>query len=73
MGEAVIQEIASVINTLAPDKKPYFSEAEKAEARQLVSSASRDENGIQELRDFKDVLSDLLAQKINPAAAKKAA
>jgi len=72
-GEIVIQEIAGVINTLAPDKQPYFTEAEKAEARQLVSGVRMDDSGIQELREFKELLSSLLTERMQPQAARKAA
>lgn len=72
-GDLIIQEIAGVINTLTPDKKPYFTEAEKAEARQLVAGVRMDDSGIQELREFKELLSCLLDDRKQPRAAQKAA
>jgi len=72
-GEAVIQEIAGVINALAPGEQPYFTEAEKAEARQLISGVRMDESGIRELREFKELLSSLLAERVQSHAAEKAA
>jgi hypothetical protein len=73
VGEAVLKEIAAVINTLAPDGKPYFSESEKAEVRQLVSAVHRDENGVGELREFKELLSHLLSERIQPKPKNNAA
>jgi hypothetical protein len=72
-GDLVIKEIAGVINAVAPDKQPYFTEAEKEEARQLVSSVSMDDNGIRELREFKELLSSLLDDRKRPHVAGKAA
>jgi hypothetical protein len=72
-GAAVLKEIAEVINTVLPDGKPCFSEAEKAEARQLVSGVHRDENGVQELRDFKELLSNLLSERNQSKSANTAA
>jgi hypothetical protein len=69
VGEAVIQEIANVITAKGDDDIPYFSEDEKEEARQLISTVTADDNGIKELRDFKDFLSELLVSRRNPAKA----
>jgi hypothetical protein len=67
-GEAVIQEIANVITAKGDDDIPFFSEDEKEEARQLISSVSTDDKGVAELRDFRDFLSGLLDKRRIPAA-----
>jgi hypothetical protein len=71
MGKVLIQEIATVITALAPNGQPYFSEDEREEGRQLISSVSHDDKGITDLRELKDFLSNLLAER--KAGTKKAA
>ncbi len=68
-GEAVIKEIAAVITATAQDGQPYFSEAEKAEARQLISTVITDAQGVRELRDFKALLSTILTERGFPGGA----
>jgi hypothetical protein len=77
-GETVIKEIADIITSSAPNGQPYFSEAEKEEARLLIGGVSNDEKGIAELRDFKDLLASLVLERqqsntMQPNIAKKAA
>ncbi|GHU97948.1 hypothetical protein FACS189483_05240 [Spirochaetia bacterium] len=71
-GDTVLLEIADVIGTVAADGKPYFTEEEKEEARQLVRGVKKDKNGVKELRDFKDLLTTLLTDR-KPNAVDKAA
>ncbi|GHV37256.1 hypothetical protein AGMMS49546_04460 [Spirochaetia bacterium] len=71
-GDAVLQEIADVFNTVAADGKPYFTEEEKEEARQLVRGVKKDKNGVKELQEFKNLLTELLADR-KPNAVDKAA
>jgi hypothetical protein len=61
--KVVIQAIADVI------KQPCFSEAEKDEARSLITSVRKDENGLAELRNFKDFIAGVLAERSQQQAA----
>jgi hypothetical protein len=61
--KAVVQEITSIITANTPEGKPFFSEAEKAEGRQLISTTSLDDKGISYLKEFKDFLNGLLIQR----------
>jgi hypothetical protein len=72
-GNKILQKIAEVINTVAADGKSCFTEEEKEEARQLIRSVRKDKNGVNELREFKELLTGLLAERGQPNAAKKAA
>jgi hypothetical protein len=63
VGKTVIQEIGKIITAVSPDGQPYFSEAEKDEGRQLIKGANPDEKGIDELREFRDFLTNLLMER----------
>jgi hypothetical protein len=67
-GTALMQEIGTII-TAAKDGKPYFSEEEKEEARQIIKGTKPDEKGITDLKDFKVFLSDELAKRETKKAA----
>jgi hypothetical protein len=67
-GDAVIQEIAGVIKTADANGQPYFSEAEKEEARQLIQSVNSDAQGVSDLREFRNFLSNMLVERQQPKA-----
>jgi hypothetical protein len=73
-GDALVKEVADIITAKTTKGLAYFSEAEIDEARSLVSGLTPDENGINELREFRDMLSGLLAKrrKEEPAMRKAA-
>ncbi|MDR2741241.1 MAG: ATP-binding protein [Treponema sp.] len=62
-GEGVMKEIGAILNTAAPDGQLYFSEDEKADARQIVGSVKAGEAGLRELQGFRDFLADELAKR----------
>jgi hypothetical protein len=68
-GDDVIQEIGKIITTAAKDGAPYFSDAEKEEARQIIRQARPDEKGLADLTEFKTFLSGEFSKR----EAKKAA
>jgi hypothetical protein len=55
-GEAIIKEIGGILNTLALNGQPCFSEDEKADARQIVTSVKTDAKGLRDLKEFKNML-----------------
>jgi hypothetical protein len=57
-GEVIIKEIGELLNTVSPSEQPYFSEDEKTEARQLVTTVKMDAAGVKELKDFGIFLSN---------------
>jgi hypothetical protein len=58
-----MKEIGAILNTAAPDGQLYFSEEEKADARQIVGSVKAGEAGLRELQGFRDFLADELAKR----------
>jgi hypothetical protein len=67
-GSEIMKEIGAII-TIAKDGKPYFTEEEKEQAREIIKATRLDENGIADLKDFKDFLSDELAKREAKIAA----
>jgi len=61
-GGEITKEIGAII-TAAKGGRPYFTEEEKEDARQVIKSTRPDEKGIADLRDFKTYLSDVLAKR----------
>jgi hypothetical protein len=64
----VINEIGAII-TAVKDGKPYFTEEEKEEARQLVSKTKLDERGLADLKEFKSFLTDERTKRESKKAA----
>jgi hypothetical protein len=67
----LIQEIAKILNTTAQSGLPYFSEADKAEAHQIVAELQPTEEGISKLRDLSFFLADQLAERATYKPDKK--
>jgi len=67
-GGELMKEIGVII-TKANNGKPFFSEEEKEEARQIIKGIKPDEKGIADLKDFKDFLSGELAKRESKKAA----
>jgi hypothetical protein len=55
-GEAVITAIGKILNSADTAGQRYFSDDEKADARQIVTSVKTGEPGLRELRTFLDFL-----------------
>lgn len=64
-GTAVIEAIAEILNTEDKAGERYFSEDEKTDAHQIVSSVKANETGLRELRSFRDFLSGELVKREN--------
>jgi hypothetical protein len=62
-GEKIIREIGNVITSCGPGGRPYFSEAEKEEIRQIIKTTKLAEAGIRELQSLKDLLSEEQAKR----------
>jgi len=60
--EEVVNGIASIITTMK-DGVPFFSETEKEEARQIIRVARMNDNGVAQLRNFKEFLSEQLHKR----------
>ena len=67
-GDRLINEIGSIFKT-AKDGASYFSENEKEDARQIIRGIKLDEKGIENLKDFKVLLTDELAKRETKLAA----
>jgi len=67
-GKALMNEIGAII-TAVKDGKPYFSEEEKEEARKVIRETKPDQEGITNLKDFKEFLSDELIKRETKKAA----
>jgi len=67
-GEEVVNGIASIITTMK-DGVPFFSETEKEEARQIIRVARMNDNGVAQLRNFQEFLSEQLNKRASPKAA----
>jgi hypothetical protein len=67
-GGELMKEIGKII-TASANSKPYFTESEKEEARQIIKETKPDEKGIADLRDFKTFLSDELSKRESKKAA----
>jgi hypothetical protein len=70
-GTTLIQEIGKILNTTAQNGQPYFSEADKAEARQIVAEIKPSEEGISKLRDLSFFLTEQLTERITFKPGKK--
>jgi len=66
--EEVINGIAAIITTVK-DGVPLFSESEKDEARKTVKGTRINEQGLADLKNFKDFLSDELDKRVSQKAA----
>jgi hypothetical protein len=62
-GEAVIVAIGEILNTVTAAGQPCFSEDEKTEARQIVTSVKADGAGVKKLQEFKEFLAGELAKR----------
>jgi hypothetical protein len=73
-GEAVIKEIGEILNSASPKGETYFTDEERTDARQIVTTVKADAKGLKELRDFKIFLDNELTkrQPQKPAADKAA-
>jgi hypothetical protein len=67
-GEEVVNGIAAIIKT-EKDGVPFFSETEKEEARQIIRVARMNDNGVAQLRNFQDFLSEQLHKRASQKAA----
>jgi hypothetical protein len=79
-GNALVKEIADMFNSAAPDGTPYFSEDEKADGRNIVTTTHLDETGINELGQFRDFIKtefqkrfSVFQKKQKPEGLRKAA
>lgn len=68
-GDAVINEIGTVITATRENGAAYFSEEEKNDARQIIKSTKLDERGMSDLRSFKVFLAEELEKRKLPKAA----
>jgi hypothetical protein len=62
-GNEIIRDIGTIITSAAPDGRPYFTETEKEEIRQIIKTTKLVESGIQELASLKDFLSEERAKR----------
>jgi phage recombination protein Bet len=69
-GEVVMSAIGEILNRTDTEGRRYFSEEEKADARQIVASVKAGKTGLRELQVFRDFLADELSrrEKIRNAA-----
>jgi uncharacterized protein (UPF0335 family) len=68
-GAQLVQEIGQVFNSLSPDSVPYFTEDEKAEGRNIITTTRLDETGIKELAEFKGFIYGELQKRQHRQAA----
>jgi hypothetical protein len=68
-GNAVIAAIGEILNAVDVAGQRYFSEDEKADARQIVTSVKTGEPGLTELRGFRDFLAGELSKRENTRKA----
>jgi hypothetical protein len=65
----VITAIGEILNAADSAGQRYFSEDEKTDARQIVTSVKAGEPGLRELRGFRDFLAGELAKRENTRKA----
>jgi phage recombination protein Bet len=68
-GNAVITAIGEILNAVDAAGQRYFSEDEKADARQIVTSVKAGEQGLRELQGFRDFLAGELSKRENTRKA----
>ncbi|GHV84165.1 hypothetical protein AGMMS50212_15050 [Spirochaetia bacterium] len=72
-GKKIISEIGEILAAASEDKEPYFSEAEKEDARQIIKTASLNKEGIAELEELKTLLTGERVKRESVKAQKDAA
>jgi energy-coupling factor transporter ATP-binding protein EcfA2 len=68
-GNQIVKELGALFNTVDKEGKPCFTEEEKAEGRNIITTTRLDETCIRELEDFKG----FIAEELNKRKIKKAA
>jgi hypothetical protein len=68
-GAQLVQEIGQVFNSVSPDGVPYFTEDEKEEGRNIITTTRLDEKGIKELAEFKGFIQDEFQKRQQKKAA----